>query len=639
MRPAFIRIVLLLLAPLAVRADVGDPQVRTEHPWYPGELACSTFDRLFATQAKAFHDVIGRSPVSDEDRALASWLWRNTHYAHAEAAGECLWTSEFAGGLDPIGREYWTGLFSHGFGLCGTTHAQWIVEMEALLGHARARVVGVRGHNAFEVWLTGGAYGSGRWALLDHDISTVVFAPDGSRLLSIAEVRDDLKRLTDPTFHPERQRGWPLGGLHPDDPLAYADQTTAEYLAGYSGPPPMVHLRRGERYRRYLAPGLDDGRLFAFWGRNYNTGGIPGPERSRTWVNQPEKFRGTPGGSGFRPGQARYGNAVFQYQPDFRSGDYREGVVREGPDHVVFEFQSPYVIATTPPDDSPWGVYQPGGRNGLVISGQADVEVAVSVDGGSTWHNAGPLRDPLDLTDLVKGRRQYLLRLAAGAASLADSGLTITTVCQANPATMPHLEHGANRVVFAASNRAVMSVGPQVERVSPHVVEGELNAPRVTLEVASPRGEPVQAIHAAGHVFSSNPPDPRIAYHIECSTDGGRSWWPMVANWRIERRGDEPRDFWSQSFCWGSAQRKNAAEGPVRVRFRNDGGKRYARVEAHLVYNTGAADPTRVTFAWTDDQGPREASHTFTDGGSWDLEVGRDVVTRWVEFEPIPVRR
>jgi hypothetical protein len=184
-----------------------------------------------------------------------------------------------------------------------------------------------------------------------------------------------------------------------------------------------------------------------------------------------------------------------------------------------------------------------------------------------------------------------------------------------------------------------MSVGPQVERVSPHVVEGELNAPRVTLEVASPRGEPVQAIHAAGHVFSSNPPDPRIAYHIECSTDGGRSWWPMVANWRIERRGDEPRDFWSQSFCWGSAQRKNAAEGPVRVRFRNDGGKRYARVEAHLVYNTGAADPTRVTFAWTDDQGPREASHTFTDGGSWDLEVGRDVVTRWVEFEPIPVRR
>ena len=32
-------------------ADVGDPQVRTDHPWYPGELSCSTFERLFATQA------------------------------------------------------------------------------------------------------------------------------------------------------------------------------------------------------------------------------------------------------------------------------------------------------------------------------------------------------------------------------------------------------------------------------------------------------------------------------------------------------------------------------------------------------------------------------------------------------------
>ena len=36
---------------LAVSADVGDPQLRTDHPFYPGELACSTFERLFASQA------------------------------------------------------------------------------------------------------------------------------------------------------------------------------------------------------------------------------------------------------------------------------------------------------------------------------------------------------------------------------------------------------------------------------------------------------------------------------------------------------------------------------------------------------------------------------------------------------------
>ena|ERR1700677_79433 len=53
------------------RAGVGDPQVRTNHPWYPGELACSTFERLFATQAAVYERVTGTKPVSDEDRALA----------------------------------------------------------------------------------------------------------------------------------------------------------------------------------------------------------------------------------------------------------------------------------------------------------------------------------------------------------------------------------------------------------------------------------------------------------------------------------------------------------------------------------------------------------------------------------------
>ena len=55
--------------------------------------------------------------------------------------------------------------------------------MEALLGHGRGRGVGVDGHNSFEVFLTGGPYGDGKWALLDHDISTVVFDPDGGSLL------------------------------------------------------------------------------------------------------------------------------------------------------------------------------------------------------------------------------------------------------------------------------------------------------------------------------------------------------------------------------------------------------------------------------------------------------------------------
>ena len=53
-------VVLLIPAVAVAAAGVGDPQIRTDHPWYPGELACSTFDRLFATQAEAYKRVTGR---------------------------------------------------------------------------------------------------------------------------------------------------------------------------------------------------------------------------------------------------------------------------------------------------------------------------------------------------------------------------------------------------------------------------------------------------------------------------------------------------------------------------------------------------------------------------------------------------
>ena len=91
----------LITAALAVavpafpaRADVGDPQVRTTHPWYPGELTCSTFDRLFASQAADYRRVVGARPATDEQKALASWFWRNTHYYHGLDARQDLFGVE-----------------------------------------------------------------------------------------------------------------------------------------------------------------------------------------------------------------------------------------------------------------------------------------------------------------------------------------------------------------------------------------------------------------------------------------------------------------------------------------------------------------------------------------------------------------
>ena len=621
-------------------ADVGDPQIRTDHPWYPGELACSTFERLAATQADLYERVVGVRPKSDEQKALASWLWRNTHYAHGEEGAEDLWGQGFTKGLDLRGREYWTGLFAHGFGLCGTTHSQYVAEMEALLGHGRGRGVGCAGHNTFEVFLTGGPYGDGKWVLLDHDQSTVVFDRDGTALLSLKEIHKDWKRLTDRGYLPKRQHGWLVCGLHPSDATTYAEYKVAEYLAGYSGPPPMVHLRRGEKLRRYLVPGLDDGKTFAYWGRNYNTGGIPGPERAHTWVNQPEQMYGSKNGAGYKPGQARYGNAVYTYQPDFASGDYKEGVVSEDDKQVTFEFTSPYIIAATPPNAKPWGIYDAGCKNGLVINGKGKYAVSISTDRGATWIDCGVLNfDTYDLTDHVKGRRQYWLRLHAGAKSLVETGFTMTTVCQANAATTPRLKDGDSKITFEEFHQAVVSAGPNLPQARTHLVAGKFGSPSVTLGLGTPRKEPIVAIHAAAHVQSSSPPGPDVQYRIDVSTDGGTTWKPMVKDWRITRRGDEPADFWSQSMCWGSLESKEPMAGTVQIRFSNTGGKAYPRAEAHLVYRTADKDATKVTFAWTDDAGDHEVAHvTKAASESWNLPTGKNVRTRWVDFEPIAAR-
>ncbi|MBV8878804.1 MAG: hypothetical protein JO332_02460 [Planctomycetaceae bacterium] len=628
----------LVLAAGAARADIGDPQTKTDHPWYPGELSCSTFERLFATQADLYKRVVGIEPKTDEQKALAAFLWRNTHYWHGtEGAGD-YWGKGWGQGGDNRTRDYWTGLFGHGYGLCGTTHSQWTAEMEVLLGHGRGRGLGVEGHNSFEVWLTGGPYGDGKWVLLDHDISTVVYNKEGTALLSMPEVKADLKNLGNQKFMPEKQHGWIVAGLHPQDAFGvYTKYSTAEYAAGYAGPAPMVHLRRGETLRRIFDPGLEDGKTYVYWGQNLNQGGIPGPARPQTWVNQPEKMYQSKESSPYKDGRARYANAVYTYAPNFAGADYKEGVVDESDVQVTFEFYTPYVIGCTPADlKKEWGIYDAGGRNGLVLKGKATCPVAVSVDQGKTWKDAGAFSDGLDLTDHVKGYRQYLLRFGAGAKALGGSGLTIRTVCEVSVSTIPRLKDNGTKISFESSGKGIVSAGPTLPQAQAHVVDGAFGSRAVTLELATPRKEAVATIVAAAQVASSCPPSPDVKYQIEYSLDGGKSWKTLLKDWTVARRGDEPPDFWSQSMCYGSVDVAEAATAPVRVRFKNDGGKNYLRAELHLLYKAAGQDETKVTFDWKDDAGDHRESHAFSAGkpAPWELKTGKNVVTRWVEYEP-----
>jgi hypothetical protein len=624
----------LFAIPVSIFAQSSSPQLRTDHPWYPGELSCSSFDRLFAIQAALYKRVTGREVKTDEDKALASWYWRNLNYYHGEDASMNYWGDGYAkGGKN---QEYWTGLFGYGFGLCGTTHAQWVAELDTLLGPSRSRVTGVSGHNSFEVWLTGGAYGNGQWALLDHDICTVVFNEDGSRMLSIAEIAKDLKKLTNPNFKPEREHGWLIGGLHRDDPAAYDKFASAEYRAGYAGPPPLFHLRAGESLRRYPKPGLDDGKTFVYWGLNYMTDGTPGPERSLTWVNQPEKMFNSKQPSPYHAGQARYGNAVYTYKPNFSDGSYKEGVIDESDKHVTFEFYTPFVIGCTPdsPNKKGWNVYDVGGTNGLVVTGDFSGKVRVSRDRGANWGGVSQFRGRLDLTGFVKGYEQYWIRFETPAKELASKNLTIRTVCQCNPCLIPHLKGDGTSVTFSSPGYGVVSAGPTKEQAQTHVVDGKFDSNTVTLELATPRHEKAVRLFAAGWQGSSNPPTP-AKYFIDYSTDGGKTWQSVVKDWEIIRRPPDPPDFWSQSISWGDVELKGVT-GPVRVRFRNTGGKNYRRAEAHLVYEVHRPGETEVTFAWREGEALKTASHLFAntnEDASWSIPTGKNVETAWVEYK------
>ncbi|MBT3635981.1 MAG: hypothetical protein HN531_03510, partial [Opitutae bacterium] len=250
-----------------------------------------------------------------------------------------------------------------------------------------------------------------------------------------------------------------------------------------------------------------------------------------------------------------------------------------------------------------------------------------------TWSQSQAFKDGLDLTDLVKGRSHYWLRLGTGARQLRNTGFGIRTVCQVNVAVLPWLKDNETTISYEASGKEVLSIGPELNLSQSYVAAGGFNQKEVTLAIKATK--PVVELHASAHVASGSPPNPKVRYHLEYSLDSGKSWLPIVKGRTIPRRGDEPGDFWSQSFSYGSSAMRAPAGKTILVRFRNDGGKRYLRAEAHLIQATGQPDPVKVTYAWTDASGTRQGSHVFKGKGDWRLATGKQVRTRWVQFEPV----
>ena len=134
--------------------------------------------------------------------------------------------------------------------------------------------------------------------------------------------------------------------------------------------------------------------------------------------------------------------------------------------------------------------------------------------------------------------------------------------------------------------------------------------------------------------ISGCPPRDAV-YRIDVSTDGGKTWKPVLEDGRIIQRKPEPDDWWSQTFVFGDAALDGVA-GPVRVRFSNTAGRPYMRAEAHLVYTVPATSPLKVTYAWKDAQGAaKDQSQAVRRGAvrkTWTIDAGPDPETLWVEY-------
>ena len=613
--------------------NAGDPQLMTDHPFYPGELAYSTFDRLFQTQAGLYQRVTGRKADNPEDKAIASWFWRGTHYFHCSLLGEpAVWDKN---NPEPV-RDYWAGLFSYGHGMCQETHYQYTAEMEYLLGHCCGRAVGLNGHTSFEVWLSGGEYGAGKWVLLDQDINTVCFDKQQKAMMNIEEIKQTKPGEYLTNRAAKDNRGW-LPELYPGDGGLYYSGTKFDApLSSYAGAPPMVNLRPGETLRRFPRPGLGEGpsgRL-VFWGICVD--GMDGPNRHITYLNDPAKFFNAttrPGSEGDPNKRARYGNAVFTYKPDFKDGSYKLGVAAEDDKSVTFEHVSPFVIAAKPAAKD---CLAPGATLGLVLNGKAACKVCVSLDNMQTFSDPVDFQDGLDLTDLVKGRYQYWLKVLAAPSALAGKDLIITTRCMANGYVMPWLKADGTKVTFNASGLAVKTIGPQAESIRKNITDGGLDKDTFTVKLKTPHGEKIKTVYWATRSFTGCPPKPDLAFKAEYSVDG-KEWKVLLDNWRVNPPAPyAPPDTWSQSFFYGSKDVVGADAGEVSIRISNSKGKAYQMGQFSVVYETKNKGKTHVKYCWDEAGHEKTAEHLYAAGAAkdatWTIPTGKDPKVKWVEM-------
>lgn len=619
-----LRLTLILFAVSAAmpaHAEVGDPTVRTDHTHYAGEGAFQTVEDCvqFATA--------GQKGV--QDKAIALYEWILTHQFHLPSPQEPL-----TPGLPPDSRKTQydnipydanRARFSYAYGLCGTVHA-WNEPYWQVLG-MRARRRSFPGHTNSEI-----EYG-GRWHAFDTDMAGLVFCKDGV-VAGYADIAKD-PSLVEPGNKdiPCYPFAWP-GDFNAMKKgwrqVAQGGKWYKMYNSGYAAHPGIVHLRSGETFTRYFDRDAFGGpSKRRFW--HVQKGG---PFRNWTFVNMgdPEHDRSK------ALGNASYCNGVFVYAPDLSQPSFRDGTAevsgnviaqksspklasRDGKTaSVTFRHFSPYVICGDPQDDT--NPMTGPATDGLIVSGtaQGTVQLELSVDGGQSFVKIDDVSGSFkqDLTDRAKGRYGWQVRFTLTGKSGLDA-VRFETTTQVSQAIYPRLTPGGCEVVYQAGSRGVVPVLPNFGLPEKELSGIEVRALRsanvaysprskksryaykttnnkpglIVFQVAAPQN--LLEVRAACRFGIRVPPPEGADYHLEISTDGGKTWKRFA-------QAEIPADNeYSSGWMYGKADVSTANTKTALVRVHlYAGGYQTGLIDFDLygVHQTGKPQPLTLTYGW-----------------------------------------
>jgi hypothetical protein len=644
-RVGLLSVVLVTVLGGSLWAGVADPQIMTNHPVYRGELSCSTLDRTLSDAYSVFRQRYGRQPATDTEKLVAIWSWKSEHSVHS--ADNLIYVGPDdmdaqkegarAGWMD--NRDCQMNQFSFGFALCYSIHAQMTALVSRALGDNLRRVRNpiVPGHTPFE------AYVDNKWALADMTTGMMVFDDEGNPM-SIEEIvphakADETKWLTDP------KRGGPYSfamGPYGDNWDVYKEVKEYMMLTGYDAMPIVYSLRSGESFTRYLDPGLEDGKTYMFWAKDYyNLGGKPvhGPYRGQTFLDDYPIGEGRKGRS-----NVHQANGIFEYNVPIAEGTYKEGVKAEQDTvldggvlrgksdqaSVTFEHVSPYIIAAWPEKrgDREWDLLTEKCVDGAVVTGMATgkVPVSVSLDGGHTWKSAGTAEGDfkVDFTDIAKGRFTYQVRFdLRGGAGL--KGLKLRTVVQVGRGVVPRLKDGGTKITFQASAQSVIHGGPsQYQADVLRRKDLETEGYRV-MEIKTPA-----PICQASAMMRASGPD-RGPWSVAYSLDEGKTWMPARKDVTLTR-DDSQWGGGHHAYMWAQIQASDPRSRGVLFRV---GKGNISHAEIYATYQKRNTSPVEVTFAWTEGDQLKQDTHAIKAGKSgdnWTVPTGQNVKTKWVRI-------